>query len=276
MSNVGIVGPGRAGVALGLALSRAGHRVVLHGRHARELPPPLTITLGKTPPWLGEVEIVLLAVPDDAVARVAASLAATGAVTESHTVLHLSGALGLEALEPLGASGARLGSLHPYQTLEATSEGAAGLEGAVAGVGGTPDAMVVASKIARSVGMVPVEVPEERRAVYHAAAVFASNYLVTLAGVAEGLLADVGLSPAQARAALGPLMSEALNKALTGGPEAALTGPVARGDADTIRMHLGALPADVRDLYRELARAALRLAELPPDRWDAVEEALES
>jgi predicted short-subunit dehydrogenase-like oxidoreductase (DUF2520 family) len=222
------------------------------------------------------VDVVLLAVPDDAVAPVAASLAAAGAVTESHTVLHLSGALGLDALQPLATSGARLGSLHPYQTLEATSEGAAGLEGAVAGVGGTPDAVTVASEIARSVGMVPVEVPEERRAVYHAAAVFASNYLVTLAGVAEGLLADVGLSPAQARAALGPLMSAALDKALTGGPEAALTGPVARGDAATIRKHLAALPADVQDLYRELARAALRLAELPPEKWDAVEEALES
>ena len=213
MSTVGIVGPGRAGVALGLALSQAGHRVLLHGRRSREVPTPLALTVGDAPPWLEEVEVVLLAVPDDVVAEVAASLAATGAVTGRHTVLHLSGALGLEALAPLEASGAPLGSLHPYQTLEASPEGAAGLAGAVAGVGGSVEAVAVASALARSVGLVPVEVPEERRAVYHAAAVFASNYLVTLAGVAEGLLAEAGMSPEQARAALGPLMSAALESA---------------------------------------------------------------
>jgi predicted short-subunit dehydrogenase-like oxidoreductase (DUF2520 family) len=222
------------------------------------------------------VEIVLLAVPDDAVQEVAASLAATGAVTGSHTVLHLSGALGIDALAPLGASGAALGSLHPYQTLEASAEGAAGLAGAVAGVGGTPKAVSAAAALASSVGLVPVEVPEEQRGVYHAAAVFASNYLVTLAGVAEGLLGDAGMSAEQARAALGPLMSAALDKALTDGPASALTGPVARGDAETVRRHLAALPADVRDLYRELAWAALRLADLPPERRAAVETALES
>ena len=276
MSTVGIVGPGRAGVALGLALSRAGHRVLLHGRHSREVPPPLALTVGDAPPWLEEAEVVLLAVPDDAVAEVAASLAATGAVTGSHTVLHLSGALGLDALAPLGASGAALGSLHPYQTLEASPEGAAGLAGAVAGVGGSAEAVAVASALARSVGLATVEVPEERRAVYHAAAVFASNYLVALVGVAEGLLAEAGMSPEQARAALGPLMSAALKHALADGPAAALTGPVARGDADTVRKHLAALPDDVRDLYRELARAALRLAELPPERRAAIEEALQS
>ncbi len=276
MSTVGIVGPGRAGVALGLALSRAGHRVLLHGRHSREVPTPLSLTVGDAPPWLEEAEVVLLAVPDDAVAEVAASLAATGAVTGSHTVLHLSGALGREALAPLEASGAPLGSLHPYQTLEASPEGAAGLAGAVAGVGGSAAAVAVASALARSVGLVPVEVPEERRAVYHAAAVFASNYLVTLAGVAEGLLAEAGMSPEQARAALGPLMSAALESALARGPAAALTGPVARGDAETVRKHLAALPEDVRGLYCELARAALRLAELPPERRAAIEEVLES
>jgi predicted short-subunit dehydrogenase-like oxidoreductase (DUF2520 family) len=269
------VGPGRAGVALGLALSRAGHRVLLHGRHSCEVPPPLALTVGDVPPWLEEAEIVLLAVPDDVVAEVAASLAASGAVTGSHTVLHLSGALGLDVLALLGASGAALGSLHPYQTLEASAEGAAGLAGAVAGVGGTAEAVAVASTLARSVDLVPVEVPEERRAVYHAAAVFASNYLVTLVGVAEGLLGEAGMSPEQARAALGPLMSAALEKALADGPTSALTGPVARGDADTVRRHLAALPEDVRDLYRELARAALRLADLPSERRAAIEEALE-
>ncbi|KPJ97014.1 MAG: hypothetical protein AMS20_17715, partial [Gemmatimonas sp. SG8_28] len=91
---------------------------------------------------------------------------------------------------------------------------------------------------------------------------------------AERLLADVGMSPEQARAALGPLMAAALEHALADGPAAALTGPVARGDAETVRRHVAALPDDVRGLYRELARAALRLAELPAERRAAIEQAL--
>ncbi len=249
---------------------------MLHGRRSREVPQPLTLTVGDAPPWLAAVDVVVLAVPDDAVRDVAAALATTAAVSERHTVLHLSGALGTDVLQPLSASGAALGSLHPYQTLDESPQAVGRLEGAVAGVAGTDRAVAVASELARSVGMEPVPVPEEQRALYHAAAVFGSNYLVTLAGVAAELLEEVGMNPEQSRAALGPLMAAALENALASGPGAALTGPVARGDVETLRSHLAVLPDDVGDLYRELARAALRFADLPPERRAAIEAALEA
>ncbi len=277
MSSVGIVGPGRAGIALGLALSRAGHSVFLHGRQAREVPAPLTLTSGGEPPWLAEVEVLLLAVPDDAVTPVARRIAAVGTIGKRHTVLHLSGVLGDEALAPLAASGAALGSLHPYQTLAHPVEAAVErLPGAVAGVGGSDEAVAVASELARSVGLTPVSVAAEQKVLYHAAAVFASNYLVVLEGVAERLLVEAGMSTADARKALAPLMAAALDNVRSVGPEEALTGPVARGDVETIGRHLAALPPEAAVLYRELARAALDLAELAPERRAAVERALES
>jgi len=269
VTRVGIVGPGRAGVALGLALSQAGHDVLLHGRSERDLPNPLRMTAGDSPPWLDDVDVVLLAVPDDAIADAARLLAATGAVAASHTVLHLSGALGSEVLEPLAASGAQLGSFHPYQTMSGGADAAELLRGAAAGVSGSPHAIEAASELARSMGMRPVTVPEDNKVLYHAAAVFASNYLVTLEGVSEELLEQSGLSASDARSALGPLMRAALEHALGAGAKGALTGPVSRGDAATVRRHLDALPPEAARLYRELARATLQLADVPPEQRDS-------
>jgi len=188
VTSVGIVGSGRAGVALGLALSRAGHAVSLHGRRQHELSLPFSYTWGETPPWLNTVEVILLAVPDDAVASVAQRLAATGEIGSRHTVLHLSGVLGDDALQPLKEGGAALGSLHPFQTLAAPADAAERLSGAVAGVSGSQGAVTAAAELARSIGLTPVPIAADKKALYHAAAVFASNYLVALEGVAEGLL----------------------------------------------------------------------------------------
>jgi predicted short-subunit dehydrogenase-like oxidoreductase (DUF2520 family) len=228
------------------------------------------------PRWLAEVDVLLLAVPDDAVTSVARQIAAVGAIGKRHTVLHVSGVLGEEALAPLADSGAALGSLHPYQTLAPPVEKAVErMAGAVAGVSGSDDAVGVASDLARSAGLTPVRVAAEQKPLYHAAAVFASNYLVALEGVAERLLVEAGMSTADARRALGPLMAAALDNVRSVGPKAALTGPVARGDAETIRRHLATLPPEAATLYRELARAALELADLIPEQRAAVEGALE-
>lgn len=274
MTSVGIVGSGRAGVALGLALSRAGHAVSLHGRRQHELSLPFSYTWGDAPPWLATVAVILLAVPDDAVASVAQRLAATGEIGAGHTVLHLSGVLGDEALAPLAGSGAALGSLHPFQTLATPADAAERLSGAVAGVSGGKEAVITAAELARSIGLTPVPIAADKKALYHAAAVFASNYLVTLEGVAEGLLEKAGLSATEAREALGPLMRVSLENALSAGPERALTGPIVRADLDTIRRHLESLPAEAAELYRELARAALRLADLSVKQRAAIEDCL--
>ena len=269
--NVGIVGPGRAGIGLGLALAEVGHRVRLHGRRRKHVPPPLVLSWGVTPSWMGEVEVVLLAVRDDDVA--AAARALTG-VTDRHVVLHLSGMLDHTALAPLRASGAALGSLHPLQAIADPERAPVRLRGALAAIEGDPRAVEVARRLAADIGMIPVVLTGGDKVRYHAGAVLASNYLVVLEAYAERLFADAGMPEETARAGLAALMRGTLDNVAEQGATA-LTGPIARGDVDTVRRHLAALAGAERDLYRALGRAALALTEgLAPERRRALEALL--
>ena len=275
-TTVGIIGAGRAGLSLGLALARADYVVRLYGRRAKPVPPPLTLSTGRLPAWLAHVDVIILAVPDDAVRGVASDLVASRRVTETQVVLHLSGALDREALSPLESSGAALGSLHPLQTLSDPQTAPQRLQGAVATVEGDARAVAIAAALARGVGMEPVPISADQKPLYHAAAVVASNFVVALAGVAQRLFVGAGLSDAAARKALATLMAGALENLRAAGPETALTGPVARGDVETVRRHLEVLHGADAELYRTLSRAALQLARLDPERRRAIEELLSS
>jgi predicted short-subunit dehydrogenase-like oxidoreductase (DUF2520 family) len=127
-------------------------------------------------------------------------------------------------------------------------------------VEGTPRAEETADRLARAVGLRPFRLAPKAKPLYHAAAVFASNYFVVVAAVAQRLLRHAGLSDADAWAALRPLVAGTLENMASADPRAALTGPVARGDAATILRHLYALTADDAKLYQSLGRAALELA----------------
>lgn len=272
---VGIIGAGRAGLGIGLALARAGHVVRVHSRSARPLPAPLTLTTGELPAWLAEVDVILLAVPDDAIGPVASAMAGARLVRSGQVVLHLSGALGRDALASLLPSRAALGSLHPLQTLSDPETAAQHLRGAVATVEGDPRAVDAGASLARALGMTPVPIGADQKPRYHAAAVFASNFVVALAGVAQRLFAGAGLPDDAARRALAALMAGALDNVRATGPQGALTGPVARGDVTTIRRHLAALDGADRELYRALSRAALELARLDPERRRAIQDLLD-
>ena len=262
--SVGIIGPGRAGVGLALALARAGHEVLLYGRRKKAVPEPLTLTVGPAdsppPAWIARAGVVILAVRDDAIRFLAESLARTGAVRPDQVVLHLSGAQGQEALAPLLPSRAALGSLHPLQTIAAAERAPERLKGAWAAVEGMPRAVQVAEGLARALGLRPFHIPSEAKPIYHAGAVFASNYFVVVEAVAQRLLRLAGLSDAEAWQALGPLVAGTFDNLTGQGPLAALTGPVARGDTATLRRHIERLSRDDALLYRALGRAALELA----------------
>ena len=264
-STVGIIGPGRAGVGLALALARAGYLVRLYGRRKRVIPDPLELTVGAadaapTPAWLAQAGVVILAVRDDAIRPLAEALA-RGGVRPEHVVLHLSGAQGQEALGPLVPSRAALGSLHPLQTISDPERAPERLKGAWAAVEGMPRALDAAERIARALGMRPFRLTGRAKAIYHAGAVFASNYFVVVEAVAQRLLRHAGLSDAEAWQALRPLVEGTLANLLHQEPSDALTGPVVRGDDVTIRRHLESLTKDDALLYRALGRAALELAE---------------
>jgi predicted short-subunit dehydrogenase-like oxidoreductase (DUF2520 family) len=260
---VGIIGPGRAGVGLGLALARAGYTVQLHGRAKKRLPAPLTLTVGDTPSrvWIAAAGVLLLAVRDEAIRPLAEALADTHGVGEGHVVLHLSGVQGQEALGPLVTSHAALGSLHPLQTIADPERAPDRLKGSWAAVEGMPRAMETAERLARDVGMRPFPIAAKAKPVYHAGAVFASNYLVVVEAVAQRLLRHAGLSDADAWAALRPLVDGTLENLSHAEPREALTGPVARADTATIARHLESLAIDDGKLYRALGRAALELAQ---------------
>ena len=261
---IGLIGPGRAGAGLAFALTQAGYTVWLHGRRKKSLPKPLTMTVGdgvNPPPWLGEVDILVLAVRDDAITPLASALAKAGAIAERHVVLHLSGVQGQEALGPLVTSRAALGSIHPLQTIVEPELAPARLKGAWAAVEGMPRAVEAGEQLAEAVGMHPFRIATKAKPIYHAGAVFASNYMVVVEAVAQRLLRHAGLSDADAWAALRPLVEGTIENLSRHEPREALTGPVVRGDTATIDRHLRSLAIDDAKLYRTLGRAALELAQ---------------
>lgn len=214
--------------------------------------------------------MVLITVPDDAIASVAAGLAGSGKITERQVVLHVSGVLDRSALQPLASSGAALGSMHPLQSISDPASAPERLQGAYAAVEGDDRAVTAASELARAVGLHPLRLAPGQKARYHAGAVFAANFLVALYGEAEKLFVQAGVGPADAAPALLALMRGVLENLRARGARGALTGPVARGDVESIRHHLAALDGLDAELYRALSRAALELATLDEEKRRAV------
>jgi predicted short-subunit dehydrogenase-like oxidoreductase (DUF2520 family) len=257
--HVVIIGAGRMGQALALALSAAGAEVALFSRRARPLVPPLVLHPGPRAEPVRAADLVLLATPDDIIPLAAAELADEAAVGPRQVVLHLSGLLDRRALHPLAPAGAALGSFHPLQTIVEPATAAARLAGCYAGIEGDARALAAGMQLAADLRMHPVVLATDRKAGYHAGAVFAANYTVALAGIAERLAREAGVPAETAGQLYLPLMRGAVSN-LELGPAAALTGPIRRGDLGTIRAHLAVLsPAD-RQVYRGLGLAALRLA----------------
>ncbi len=247
-----VIGAGRAGGAFRGALSDAGWHVVVRSGRAVTAPGTATGVGGDTTSELpGAADLVLLTVPDDAVAVVARALPPTTAV-----VAHVAGSLGLDVLSPHR----RVASIHPLMSLPDPTTGARRLrEGCTFAVAGDP--LVV--DLVADLGGTAIEVPDDRRALYHGAATVAANHLTALCDQVERL-ADLAGVPA---AAYWRLMDTTLQNVGHVGARAALTGPAARGDWQTLRRHLGALPGDERPLYVALCRraAGLRGLELPDD-----------
>ena len=261
---VGLIGPGRAGIGLALALTQAGYTVRLHGRKKKKVQSPLTLTVGDgetAPDWVASAGVVILAVRDDGIRPLAEALAAARAITADHVVLHLSGVQGQEGLGPLVSSRAALGSFHPLQTIVEPERAPARLKGSWAAVEGMPRAALAAERLAQDMGMRPFRIATKAKAIYHAGAVFASNYLVVVEAIAQRLLRHAGLTDADAWAALRPLVEGTFENLGRIEPKDALTGPIARGDTATIMRHLESLTFDDGKLYRELGRAALELAQ---------------
>ncbi|HET7241058.1 MAG TPA: Rossmann-like and DUF2520 domain-containing protein [Gemmatimonadales bacterium] len=274
LPSVTILGAGRMGQ--GLALALRGREVSLVSRRRHPVAPQLQLYTGARVDAVAKALVLILAVPDDAVTVLATDLAAERTVGPRHTVLHLSGLLDRGALSPLAPSGAALGSFHPLQTIADPAAAPERLAGAYAGLEGDPRAVEVGEQLAEALRMVPVRVSAGGKAAYHAGAAMVANYTVALLSVAERLAREAGIPPETAARLYLPLLGGVVAN-LDSGVAAALTGPVRRGDVQTIRAHLTVLSGADARLYRLLGAEALRLARqagLSPELADRVEEAL--
>ncbi len=257
---VAVVGAGRMGQGIALALSRSGGAVTLLGRTARPVAPPLTVQAGGWGPAAAGAGIVLLAVPDAAIPLVAARLLEEGGVKAGQAVLHLSGLLDHRALDVLAPTGAALGSFHPLQTVADPATAPERLRGAYAGVEGDERAVAAGEALASALGMVPVRIPSGAKAAYHAGATLVANYTVALTALATRLAADAGVPRGEAARIYLPLLRGAADNLQRLAPAEALTGAIRRGDAGTVAAHLAALDGNDRVLYALLGREALVLA----------------
>jgi predicted short-subunit dehydrogenase-like oxidoreductase (DUF2520 family) len=264
---VGVIGAGKAGTALGAALARAGHTVVAASavsdasvERARTVFPGAVIA--EPGQVLRRADLVLLTVPDDVLPGLVAGLAATEAPVEGRLLAHASGRHGLAVLEPAARRGGLPLALHPVMTFTGRSDDVDRLSGTCFGVTAPEVLRPAAEALVIEMGGEPVFISEEHRDLYHAALAGAANHLVTLVAQAADLLRAAGVTdPARL---LGPLLAASLDNALLLG-DAGLTGPVARGDAETVAAHVAALGATPAASPAAVA-AYLAMARLTADR----------
>jgi predicted short-subunit dehydrogenase-like oxidoreductase (DUF2520 family) len=240
---VGVISAGRVGAVLAAALARAGHRVdavAAVSRRSRDRAERLVPGAQVLPAdeVAAVAELLVLAVPDDALANLVAGLASAGVVRRGTLVAHTSGSHGIDVLAPLTRIGALPLALHPVMTFSGNEVDLQRLDGACFGVTTVDPLRPVAEALVIEMGSEPVWIAEDLRTTYHAALAFGANNLVTLVAQAADLLTRAGVETPQRM--LGPLLGAALDNALRSG-DRALTGPVARGDAGTVAAHLEAI-----------------------------------
>lgn len=269
---VGVIGAGRVGATLATALRAAGHEIVAAaGESAASRTRIETMLPGvpvqKPTAVARACDVLLLTVPDDMLGNVVSTLADAGALRAGQYVVHTSGRHGLAVMAPAVAVGARPIALHPALTFTGTDVDLPRLQGCVFGVTAPPAERAMAERLVADLGGRIMWVPEERRSLYHASLAHGANHLVTLVSQAMEMLAAAGVGDAESGVdpadTLRPLLEAALSNALAYG-DAALTGPIVRGDIETVRAHLVELArATPQDLpaYVAMARATLGRAQ---------------
>ena len=279
----GIVGAGAVGTALGVALTRAGwpvHAVASRDAGRRERFSSLVEgarAFVEPQALIEEVELIILAVPDDAIEPLARSVR----MYSGQAMIHTSGALGADVLEPAMAAGTQVGAFHPLVAFADTERAIAALRGATVAIEGDDQLAALLADMADRLGATAVRLAPGSKAAYHAAAVLSAGGFVALLDAIAELGAVAGLDEQGALAIYGPLIEGTLANARALGIRASLTGPMTRGDVGTLQAHLAALAGHAPgalDLYIAAARREIALARgrgaLAPETAEAMEETL--
>ena len=280
---VGIIGAGAVGTALGIALDRAGWPVGAvasrdPGRRQRFLERvPGARGFAEATALVDDVELIILAVPDDVVASVAASLR----LYAGQAMVHTSGLLGVDVLQPALAAGTQAGAFHPLVAFADLERALESLPGATIAIEGDDELAAHLAEMAEAIGGVPVRLAPGSKGAYHAAAVLAAGGVVALLDTIREIAAVVGLDEAGALQIYLPLLEQTVANARALGVATALTGPATRGDAGTIAAHLAALQEGAPGalpVYRALLDRSIRMAAdrgaLSPDAAEQLRTAL--
>ena len=267
---ISIIGGGRVGTALAVLASQCGYRIAAvaardpeHAEAAAERIGPDVRALSAAEA-AGLAELVLITTPDDTIEEVCAELAVCGAFREGAVVAHCSGVLTSTVLASARESAScRIASFHPLQTFPDLEAALDSLRGSHVFMEGDEEALALLGRLGERVGMRCVEIATASKVLYHAAAVMACNYLCALMDASLALEEQAGIQRADAWEALEPLVRGTLANITRLGPEAALTGPIARGDEETLGHHLDALAGQdprLEGMYRSLGLWACEMA----------------
>ena len=243
--NVAIIGLGRAGTAIGYLLRQAGYPIVAVAcRSLASLQDRIRYTGGRAFTTDAAAEAASLATcifittPDDSIATICREIAQKGGFKPGDKVVHMSGAGGLDLLEPARKAGAMVACIHPIQSFANVEGAIRNILSSTFGITADEDLMGWSARLVRELGGIPFEVPEAIKPLYHAAACMASNYLATLIHTVEEIYLSLGLNRNEAMRTFWPLVSGTLKNIETSGSIQALTGPISRGDAGTIVQHI--------------------------------------
>lgn len=267
MQKVAIIGAGKVGATLAIALGNAGIDIIGVLNKSQASAGAVAAKLGccvfQNAAELASVaEIIIIAVPDREIVRVAGQLLESGAMDSSKTVFHTCGAQSGQILSCLVQSGANIGSMHPLQAFSTIDLAVAKLKGTYFAVDGNARAVEIAKRLVAAIGGNLIEIAAEHRPLYHAAACVASNYMVAVVYGAVQMLNKLGIAEKDALLALRPILQGTVDNLTENGTVKALTGPIARGDTGTLAKHLvqiNALSANEAELYRNIGIYAINI-----------------
>ncbi len=255
------------GTAIGHLLKKAGHRVTAiadpsasHLKRGKSYTGAATFRLPTQAADLADC--ILITTPDDRIGGVCAEIADSCSL-RGKKVFHMSGAGGLDLLEPATKQGALTASIHPLQSFSSIDGAISSIPGSYFGVTALPGLKKLSFGIVRDLQGIPIDISPEQKPLYHAAACIASNYLVSLMSVVEAIYLAIGFSEKDARKAYLPLVYGSLKNLVRQGCSNALTGPIARGDSGTVQKHLEAMSRHLPDhtpLYAGMGKVAVNLA----------------
>lgn len=264
-----LIGAGRLGKALSIAMTGAGYRFVWVGSKKKSDAGKLAKIIGcdKFGEGFGvsaeRSELIIIAVPDGQISEVSLNAVSSGIISNASVVLHASGAFGPEILSECSKAGASVAAYHPCQTFTQTSEPSAVFKNIVFDMEGDDFACEVGETIACSLGAETIRLDKEARIILHTASAILSNYTVALYGAAEDLLESAGINTVNALKILNPLLLSTAANIAGLGAASALTGPVSRGDLSTVEKHLEALKDHdglYGEIYSVLGKMALKIA----------------